>query len=81
MARIYYPEFTKSIQEVTQVAHTLGPGTEKRTTKVKFYSRLEAIEKLAKHLGFYERDNEQSRIKIELPYDIKIESRAEINPE
>ena len=30
-----------------------------RKTKVKLYSKLEAIEKLAKHLGFYEKDNEQ----------------------
>jgi len=29
------------------------------TTKYKLYAKLDAIEKLAKHLGFYEKDNRQ----------------------
>ena len=54
-------EFTKCIQEITETKMKYGKDTEKAVTKVKFYSRLDAIEKLAKHLGFYERDNEQKR--------------------
>ncbi len=72
-------EFTKCIQEITQIKSSWGKEgeNEKATTKVKFYSRLEAIEKLAKHLGFYEKDNRQSKpeIKLEFPYNINVESR------
>lgn len=39
--------FTRCIQEVIET---------KSGTKIKFYSKLDAIEKLARHLGFYEKD-------------------------
>ena len=60
--------FTKCIQEVYKT---------KTGIKYKFYSRLDAIEKLARHLGFYEKDNSQSKpeFTMHLPYEIKIESR------
>ena len=62
-------EFTKCIQEIHETKFSYGKNdSEKAVTKIKFYSRLDAIEKLAKHLGFYEKDNEQSR-----PVGFKIE--------
>lgn len=66
-------EFTRCIQEIQLT---------KAGTKYKFYSRTDAIEKLAKHLGFYEKDNKQSKpeVNIHLPYDIKIESREKADP-
>ncbi|KKN10218.1 hypothetical protein LCGC14_1038740 [marine sediment metagenome] len=63
---------TKCIQEI-QITRA--------GTKYKFYSRLEVLEKLAKHLGFYEKDNRQSKpeIKLEFPYNINVESREKPN--
>jgi len=34
-------------------------GNLKQSTKVRFYNKLDALEKVAKHLGFYEKDNKQ----------------------
>lgn len=42
----------------------------KRTLKVKFYNKLDALEKLAKHIGFYEKDssnNQQEKAVIIIP--------------
>jgi len=56
--------FTRCIQEVVETKSGL---------KIKFYSKLDAIEKLAKHLGFYEKDNEQS--KTEMSINITVDSQ------
>jgi len=56
--------FTRCIQEVIETRHGL---------RIKFYSKLDAIEKLAKHLGFYEKDNEQS--KAEMSINITVDSQ------
>ncbi len=56
--------FTRCIQEVTET---------NTATKIKVYSKLEAIEKLAKHLGFYEKDNKQS--KAEMSINITVDSQ------
>lgn len=48
---------TKIIQEITQEEHTGGRGHETgqvRRTKFKLYSKLDALEKLARHLGMYD---------------------------
>ena len=48
-----------------------GEGVQ-RKAKVKFHSKLDAIEKLAKHLGFYEKDNrskEEHKAVIILPHN------------
>ena len=58
------PSFTRCIQEVTET---------KSGIKIKFYSKLDAIEKLAKHLGFYEKDNSQS--KAEMTVNITVDSQ------
>lgn len=34
-------------------------GIIKRSSKIRFYNKLDALEKLAKHLGFYEKDHRQ----------------------
>jgi len=64
-------EFTKCINEITETKSIWGKEgeNEKTVRKVKFYSRLDAIEKLAKHLGFYEKDNKQQS---ELKFKIEI---------
>ena len=56
--------FTRCIQEVIET---------KSGTKIKLYSKLDAIEKLAKHLGFYEKDNSQS--KSEMNINITVDSQ------
>ena len=56
--------FTRCIQEVIETKSGL---------KIKFYSKLDAIEKLAKHLGFYEKDNRQS--KAEMNLNITVDSQ------
>ena len=58
------PSFTRCIQEVIET---------KSGIKIKFYSKLDAIEKLAKHLGFYEKDNSQS--KAEMSINITVDSQ------
>jgi len=47
----------RCIQEVTET---------KSGFKIKFYSKLDAIIQLAKHLGFYEKDNSQSKSEINI---------------
>ena len=71
-------EFTKCIQEITQIKSNWGKGgeNEKQTTKVKFYSRLDAIEKLAKHLGFYEKDNSQSKPEVKFVMNVPDQETA-----
>ena len=47
---------TKVIQEITQEEHTGGRGHdvgEVRRTKFKLYSKLDALEKIARHLGMF----------------------------
>jgi len=51
-----------SVTRIIQELSIIEAGPLKSTTKYKLYSKLEAIEKLAKHLGFYERDNVQKSI-------------------
>ena len=52
-------EVAKVIQEVKVDEMFMISGAKRVTTKYKLYSKLDAIEKLAKHLGFYEKDNRQ----------------------
>lgn len=62
-------EVAATISSIDMVEVNLGDHV-KRSTKVKFYSKLDALEKLAKHLGFYEKDNrqqEQEKTVIILP--------------
>jgi len=66
---------TRSISEVTVVTKKFGETIATDTSKIKFYSKLDAIEKLARHLGFYEADNMQKT--IELPVKLVI-NRDEI---
>ncbi len=50
------PGATKIIQEITQEEHTGGRGHETgevRRTKFKLYSKLDALEKIARHLGMF----------------------------
>jgi len=61
---------TRSIAEVTAVTRRKGESVTTITSKIKFYSKLDAIEKLARHLGFYEADNIQRT--IELPVKLVI---------
>ncbi len=54
---------TRCIQEITQEEHTGGPGHDVgkiKRTKFKLYSKLDALEKIAKHLGMF-----TEKIKIE----------------
>ncbi len=54
---------TKAIQEITQEEHTGGRGHDTgqiKRTKFKLYSKLDALEKIAKHLGMF-----TEKIKIE----------------
>lgn len=37
------------------------------TKKIKLHDKLKALEMIAKHIGFFEKDNEQSKITIEQP--------------
>lgn len=68
---------TRIIQEHEVTTQTIiGCDIEKTRTKYKFYSKLEAIEKLAKHLGFYERDNIRTLIH-DLPVKLIINREAE----
>ena len=53
------PEIAKVIAEI-RVTDYHGK-TPRTITNVKVYSKLDAIDKLAKHLGFYLRDNEQKK--------------------
>jgi len=48
----------KSISEI-KVTELQTQSGNKVITTVKVYNKLDAIEKLAKHLGFYEKDNKQ----------------------
>jgi phage terminase small subunit len=60
------PEATKIIQEITQEEHTGGRGHETgavRRTKFKLYSKLDALEKLARHLGMF-----TEKLKIETSF-------------
>jgi len=41
------------------VTEIYSGGNLKRANRIKFYNKLDALEKLAKHLGFYEKDNKQ----------------------
>lgn len=59
-------QMPKAARQMIQQLETIGGHTDKLRT----YSRLEAIEKLMRHLGGYERDNSQKN-------NIVIESREE----
>ncbi len=50
------PGATKIIQEITQEEHTGGRGHEAgavKRTKFKLYSKLDALEKIGRHLGMF----------------------------
>lgn len=49
----------ESFDEVTREGEKLGTNR-----KIKLHDKLRALEALSKHLGLFEKDNEQSRIKI-----------------
>ncbi len=60
------PGATKIIQEITQEEHTGGRGHETgevRRTKFKLYSKLDALEKIARHLGMF-----TEKLKIETSF-------------
>lgn len=52
-------DVARAISEIRVTEMKVGPNVTKTNTTLKLYSKLDAIEKIAKHLGFYERDNEQ----------------------
>lgn len=66
------PELRHAIQEL----NIFSVGELKTVTKYKLYSKLEAIEKLARHLGFYEEDNKQKTPTI---FQIEITGDADQN--
>lgn len=66
------PELSRTIQEL----NIFSIGDLKTVTKYKLYSKLEAIEKLARHLGFYEEDNKQKTPTI---FQIEIVKGADQN--
>lgn len=51
---------SKCIQSI-QVEDTVGEFGNSRTVKFKLHDKLSALEKIAKHIGFFEKDNEQSK--------------------
>lgn len=54
------PEEKKHIiQEVETITSKNKEGTETTRLKVKLHSKTDALEKIAKHIGFYEKDNKQ----------------------
>ncbi len=60
------PGATKIIQEITQEEHTGGRGHDTgqiRRTKFKLYSKLDALEKIGRHLGMF-----TDKLKIERSY-------------
>jgi len=54
---------SRSIQSI-QVDDTEGEFGHSRTVKFKLYDKLSALEKIAKHLGMFEKDNAQKSIMI-----------------
>ncbi len=72
---------TKIIQEITQEEHTGGRGHEVgqvRRTRFKLYNKLEALDKLAKHLGMYVEKTEHTvNLKVTEVRDVIIDAREE----
>jgi hypothetical protein len=58
------------ITELTALEEFAGFGEDRKligvTKKVKYIDKLAAIEKLAKHLGMYEKDNFQKKTEINI---------------
>lgn len=50
--------------ESIKVIVTEWEGGTKTSTQFKLYDKISALEKLGRHLGIFEKDNEQGRIKI-----------------
>jgi len=46
-----------------------------KTKEIRLYNKLDALEKLAKHLGMYQKDNEQSKPELIMP-EIKVYNSA-----
>ena len=65
---------TRAIREIEVVERYSGKSIQIQTRKIKFHNKLEAIEKLARHIGFYEKDNEQKKIELPIPITIKRET-------
>ena len=76
---------TKIIQEVTQEEHTGGRGHEVgqiRRTKFKLYSQLDALDKLAKHLGMYEdKGNQTVNLFVGEVRDVIVDATPQAAPE
>lgn len=53
---------SKVIQSI-QVDETVGEFGSSRTIKFKLHDKLSALEKIGKHIGFFEKDNEQQKDK------------------
>lgn len=52
-------DVARAIAEVKVEEVVMNKMSKRVKTTVKMYSKLDAIEKIAKHLGFYQKDNEQ----------------------
>ena len=55
-----------AIESVSEVKTTVAEQTEKITLRVKLYDKMKALESLGKHLGIYEKDNNQKDVKIKV---------------
>jgi len=51
----------KAVSQV-KLTRTSNDDSERETIEFKFYDKLSALDKLAKHLGFYEKDNQQQGV-------------------
>lgn len=62
-------EVSAALTGIECTRHTLGDGEDRDieyTTKIKFADKIKALDSLAKHLGLFEKDNDQKRPIIRL---------------
>ena len=52
-------EQSRAVASVKETSYTYADGSKKGTSEFRLHNKLDAIEKLCKHLGFYELDNKQ----------------------
>jgi len=57
-----------AVQEVS-IEEKTYKGVTTVTRKIKLYDKLNALDKIARHLGFYEKDNLQGKTTITVGYD------------